>query len=88
VQLFEDAGLTEVKVRPIDVPTHFQSFEDFWTLFEGRQGPAPGYVASLPAPARQALLELLRRRLPTEPDGSIRLTARAWAGRGSLSRAR
>jgi hypothetical protein len=41
-------------------------------------------VASLAEPQRTALRELLRSRLPVEPDGSIRLTARAWAVRGTL----
>ncbi|MET8040345.1 hypothetical protein ABZU25_05700 [Micromonospora sp. NPDC005215] len=33
-------------------------------------------------PAREALREVLAARLPVEPDGSIRLVARAWAVRG------
>ncbi|WP_231930006.1 class I SAM-dependent methyltransferase [Micromonospora coriariae] len=35
-------------------------------------------VTTLAEPARAALRELLVARLPVEPDGSIRLTARAW----------
>ncbi len=37
---------------------------------------------SLTEVARAALRERLRATLPTEPDGSIRLVARAWAVRG------
>lgn len=48
---------------------------------------APGYTASLPEDRRRALRDLLRTRLPTHPDGSIRLTARAWAVRGVMARA-
>ena len=79
--LFKAAGLGRVETRPIDVPTVFRGFDDFWSPFLGRQGPAPGYVASLPAPARDALRDEVRKRLPLQPDGSIRLTARAWAVR-------
>ena len=79
---FNAAGLREVETRPIDVPTHFRDFDDYWSPFLGGQGPAPGYVASLPEPARHALREEVRRRLPTHADGSIRLTGRAWAARG------
>jgi hypothetical protein len=50
--------------------------------FLSAQAPAPSYVASLDDAGRTALREALRSRLPTEDDGSIRLTARAWAVRG------
>jgi SAM-dependent methyltransferase len=81
--LWEQAGLRGVSVRPVDVPTTFIDFADYWTPFLGGQGSAPGYVATLAEPDRAALRELLAARLPVEPDGSIRLTARAWAVRGS-----
>nr|BFE72150.1 hypothetical protein GCM10020092_054510 [Actinoplanes digitatis] len=68
--------------RAIEVPTVFAGFDDLWLPFLGGQGPAPGYVASLPAGRRAALRDLLRERLPAEVDGSIRLAARAWAVRG------
>jgi SAM-dependent methyltransferase len=80
--LFQGAGLADVAVDPIDVPTRFADFDDYWNPFLGGQGPAPTYAVSLPADRREALREELRRRLPVEPDGSIHLTARAWAVRG------
>jgi hypothetical protein len=67
-----------------DVPTAFVDFDDYWRPFLGGQGPAPGYVASLTEERRLALRDLLRGRLPTGPDGSIPLSARAWAVRGSV----
>jgi SAM-dependent methyltransferase len=81
--LFEGAGLREVTTRAIDVPTVFRDFDDYWTPFLGGQGPAPGYAMSLPAEARAALRERLRETLPAAPDGSVPLTARAWAVRGT-----
>ncbi|MCM0677656.1 class I SAM-dependent methyltransferase [Micromonospora phytophila] len=78
-----DAGLRGVSVRPVEVPTVFADFADYWTPFLGGQGPAPAYVMSLAEPDRADLRDLLAARLPTEPDGSIRLTARAWAVRGT-----
>jgi SAM-dependent methyltransferase len=76
------AELREVAVRSIEVPTVFRGFDEYWTPFLGGQGPAPGYVRSL-APERQAeLRETIRGRLPSAPDGTIALTARAWAVRG------
>jgi SAM-dependent methyltransferase len=73
-------------VEPIDVPTHFPSFEDCWEPFLGGQGPAPAYVMSLDEPARARLRDRLRDRLPIHADGSIELTARAWAARRSRGR--
>ncbi|MCG5443399.1 methyltransferase domain-containing protein [Micromonospora sp. NIE79] len=81
--LWEGAGLRDVSVWPVDVPTTFTDFADYWTPFLGGQGSAPGYVATLAESDRAALRELLATRLPIEPDGSIRLTARAWAVRGT-----
>jgi SAM-dependent methyltransferase len=85
-RLFTDAGIADVQVRPIDVPTTFRDFEDYWSPFLGGQGPAPAYVSSLDEGARSALRERLRATLPTAADGSISLMARAWAARGRASR--
>ena len=41
--------------------------------------PAPAYCMALDAERRAALRERLRTTLPTAADGSIPLTARAWA---------
>jgi SAM-dependent methyltransferase len=76
------AGLDAVQVRALDVPTVFASFDDYWSPFLGGQGPAPGYCTSLPEDRRMALRERIRTRLPTRPDGTIALTARAWAVMG------
>ena len=81
--LFAAAGLRGVATRAIDVPTRFRDFEDYWRPFLGGQGPAPAYAASLPEDRRSALRELIRGALPAASDGSIGLTARAWAVRGS-----
>jgi SAM-dependent methyltransferase len=75
------AGLRDVEVRAIVVPTVFRDFDDFWNPFEGGTGAAPAYAATLPAEQRDAIRDLLRSRLPQE--GPIELTARAWAVRGS-----
>ena len=81
--LFAGAGLGSVETRAIDVPTVFRDFDDYWSPFEGGRGPAPGYCVSLPEERRAALRERLRETLPAEPDGSIRLIARAFAVRGT-----
>lgn len=80
--LFRNAGLRDVQAQVIDVATVFRDFDDFWTPFLGGQGPAPGYLASVPEDRRRALRDRLRARLPVEADGSIHLVARAWAAKG------
>lgn len=82
-RLWADAGLAQVDVGAVEIPTVFTDFGDYWEPFLGGQGPAPGYVGSLSDERRRALRDLLRARLPTAADGSIRLTARAWTVRGS-----
>ncbi len=82
-QIFAASGLEHVEVGPIGIPTTFADFDDYWTPFLGGQGSAPGYVASLNEKQRRTLREHVRSGLPVAPDGSISLTARAWAVRGT-----
>jgi hypothetical protein len=82
-RLWTDAGMDDVVVEAIEVPTVFADFDDYWMPFLGGQGPAPGYLMSLTAEQRRALHNLLRTRLPIDADGTVPLTARAWAVRGS-----
>ncbi|MFI0445618.1 class I SAM-dependent methyltransferase [Actinomadura sp. 6N118] len=81
-RLWTDAGMDEVTVQAIEVPTVFADFDDYWNPFLGGQGPAPAYVMSLAEERRGALRDLLHARLPRSPDGSVPLTAKAWAVRG------
>jgi SAM-dependent methyltransferase len=84
-KLFSGAGLQGVAVQPIDIPTRFASFDDYWQPFLGGQGPAPAYAMSRDDSARARLREHIRERLPVAADGSIALTARAWAVRGAVA---
>lgn len=81
-ELARAAGLHEVETRPLDVPTDFRDFSDYWTPFLGGQGPAPAYCLTLDEERRTALREAIRAALPVRPDGSISLIARAWAVKG------
>lgn len=78
------AGLGSVLVRPINIPTRFLNFDDYWTPFLGGQGPAPMYVAGLSSEQRLELRERLRSTLPLEDDSGIDLRARAWAVRATV----
>jgi SAM-dependent methyltransferase len=81
-ELWTAGGLHHVAVDAIDVDTTFTDFDDYWSPFLGGQGPAPSYVSSLGEDHRTRLRDLLHARLPVGPDGSIPLSARAWAVRG------
>jgi SAM-dependent methyltransferase len=84
-RLFESAGLQNVAVIGIEVPTVFRNFEDYWQPFLGGQGPAPGYVMRLSPERREELRSAIQRRLPKDAAGRIPLSARAWAVRGVLA---
>jgi SAM-dependent methyltransferase len=84
-ELFAQAGLQEVEVCPIDVPTDFRDFDDYWSPFLGGQGPAPSYAMSLDEARRGALRDRIRSTLRIGEDGAIHLIARAWAVCGRKS---
>jgi SAM-dependent methyltransferase len=81
---FVDAGLNGVTVTTLEIETPFADFDDYWAPFLGGQGPAPSYAMSLEEPARQRLREQLRKRIVAQHNGSIALTARALAVRGTV----
>ena len=83
-EALKKVGLLNVTVRPIDIPTAFDSFDDYWRPFLGGTGSAPKYCVSLSEDARERLRDALRARLPTGPDGEILLAARAWAVKGRV----
>ena len=83
--LFSGAGLRGTDVTAIDIATCFASFEDYWRPFLGGQGPAPAYAMALDATGRARLRDRVRARIPPQADGSVSLTARAWAVRATVA---
>jgi SAM-dependent methyltransferase len=83
--VFAGAGLAGVAVSPIDIPTPFTNFDDYWQPFLGGQGSAPAYCVSLDEAVRARLRDRLRDRIPTAADGSISMVARVWAARGTVT---
>ena len=81
-KLFQNARISEVETRPIDISTDFKNFDDYWGPFLGAQGPAPGYAMSLSEGRRAQLRDRIYNSLPFALDGSIPLVARAWAIKG------
>lgn len=81
-ELFKNAGLSQVEVRPMDISTDFKDFDDYWSPFLSGQAPAPSYAMSLSEERRAQLRERIYNSLPFALDGSVPLVARAWAIRG------
>jgi ubiquinone/menaquinone biosynthesis C-methylase UbiE len=79
---FHLAGLSKIEAAPLEIVTRFRDFDDYWIPFLGGQGPAPTYVSKLDGPEQSRLREALAKRLPYNDDGSVLLTARAWAAKG------
>jgi SAM-dependent methyltransferase len=79
--------LRDVSEEAITIRMRFSSFDDYWSPFLEKQGPAGDYVAGLEARERDQLRLRLRRRLLGDgPDRPIVLDARAWAVRGTVTR--
>ena len=82
MDLLQRAGLGQVESHALEIATPFPDFDSYWLPFLGGTGPGPSYVASLTPTAREQLRLRLQQRLAPITDGSIQLTARAWAVRG------
>ena len=83
-RLWEDAGLVDVGARGFEIAMEFEGFDDYWSAFLTGVSPTSSYPASLAEDQRQALMLCLRRKLSPEPDGAVKLPAKAWAVRGTV----
>jgi SAM-dependent methyltransferase len=83
--LLRDAKLDAVSETALVVPLQFSSFDDYWEPFRLGQGPAGAYVAGLSPGRQRELSERLRARLlGNEPDRPFKMSARAWAAKGTV----
>src|SRR5262245_40763945 len=73
--LARDAGLRAVERMPIELPTVFRDFDDYWRPFTFGGGRAPGYCARLAPDAREPCVGGSTTRCPA------RLTARSRSPR-------
>ena len=85
--LWRAHGLQDVSEEALTIQTRFVSFDDYWSPFLERQGPAGTHVGALSDSEREELRRRLRKRLLGDgPDRPIVLAARAWAVRGNVPR--
>jgi SAM-dependent methyltransferase len=80
---WREAGLHDVVEVSIGIRMEFSSFEDYWAPYDGREGPAAEYVATLGPAERAKLVDAVRAAyLDGEPDGPRSYAASAWAVKG------
>jgi SAM-dependent methyltransferase len=85
--LWAGAGLTEIETGSLTIRMDYQSFDDYWQLLLGGQGPVGAYVASLGGERRILVRDRVRLAyLAGGADGPRSMTATAWAVRGCTSR--
>jgi SAM-dependent methyltransferase len=82
-ELWEAAGLGEVRLGALVVRAKYSDFDDLWWPLPMGVGPAGAFCKSLDDEGRAALRDSLCRRLGVG-DGPFELTARAWAVTGSV----
>lgn len=80
--LWEEAGLADVRTTSLTVEHTDPDVATLWAPFLGGTGPAPSYLAGLAPDARTAVHDSFRDRLPVAGDGTVTLSARAYAVRG------
>lgn len=81
--LWRTSGLADVVEEALTIEMRFSSFEDYWTPFLEKQGPAGAFVETLSVAEREQLRQRLRRRLTVEQaDRGFTLSGRAWAVKG------
>jgi ubiquinone/menaquinone biosynthesis C-methylase UbiE len=80
---WREAGLQDVAESTLGIRMEFTSFEDYWAPYDGREGPAAEYVATLGKAERLRLMNAVRAAyLDGEPDGPRSYAALAWAVKG------
>jgi SAM-dependent methyltransferase len=82
-ELWERAGLADVRAGELTVSASYEGFEDLWWPLPTGVGPAGAYTKSLDEERRAALHDAFRRRLGVG-DEPFELTARAWTAVGTV----
>jgi hypothetical protein len=85
VELFNSAGLSDVRSDAMEIKTDFVGFDDYWRPLLGGTGPAATYASSLDPDRQARLASNLEQRITRGSDGTISMVARAWAVRGTTS---
>jgi SAM-dependent methyltransferase len=83
INAWRAADFADVVGTSIAIRMEFSAFEDYWTPYEGKDGPAAEYVAGLNREDRARLKEAVRLAyVDGEADGPRSYAALAWAVKG------
>jgi SAM-dependent methyltransferase len=82
-ELWQGAGLVDVRFGALTARAAYEGFEDLWWPLPTGVGPAGAYCKSLDDEGRAALHDAFRRRLGVG-DEPFELSARAWAAAGTV----
>ncbi|MFQ5703786.1 MAG: class I SAM-dependent methyltransferase [Gemmatimonadales bacterium] len=80
--LLEGHGVTNVSTTALQAATVFDDFDDYWEPLRAAQGSVTALFESLSEIEIEQLREGVRLCLPIRADGTIPLSAKAWAFRG------
>lgn len=84
-ELWQKAGLINIKDETLAIEQAYPSFDDYWSPFTKGAGPGGAYVVSLPEDRRQQLEARMRKRLLGDrQEGAFALKAKAWCVRGEV----
>jgi len=79
------AGLADVREAMLPIRMEFESFNDYWAPYIGKDGPGADYIATLEPAQRDRLRDIVRAAyLDGEADGPRSYAAIAWAVAGSV----
>jgi SAM-dependent methyltransferase len=82
------AGLEQVSVQSVEVPTHDASFDDYWQLRTDLAGPLKKRLAALPAQDLSAIRETVRANLARyQTSDGLRIPGLAYIGAARRSAA-
>jgi SAM-dependent methyltransferase len=82
-ELWQAAGLRDVRTGALVVSAAYADFDDLWAPLPTGIAPSGAFCKSLDADGQAALREAYRRRLGVG-EGPFELTARAWAAVGTV----
>jgi SAM-dependent methyltransferase len=82
VEIFEQAGLHDVRPATLEITVELPDFDDWWEPYTLGVGPAGQYMSTLSADHREAIREHCKELLP---DGAISIEAAAWVALGRVT---
>jgi len=76
-------GFTKTQCGEVHIRTEFASFEDYWSPFDGTDGPIPSYLSKQNAELKKQIKDAVREAyLDGEADGPRSYVATAWVATG------